>query len=63
MRDIDDFESVFPEDTTYSGSLADQIELNKKQLGGRTFFERLLELLQIKCELHRHCDFFYGPAN
>lgn len=55
MRDIDEFESVFPEDTTYSQNLADQIELNKKQLGGRTFFERLLELLQIKCESRRYC--------
>ncbi|KAF2278391.1 uncharacterized protein EI97DRAFT_492868 [Westerdykella ornata] len=48
MLDADDFASVFPDDIAYDNELIEEIQENKKSLGGRTFFERLLELLQIK---------------
>lgn len=53
MLDIEDFESVFPS-IGYTNAIVHQIDEHKKMLGGKTFFERLLELLSIKCELH-HC--------
>jgi hypothetical protein len=48
MRDIEDFTSVFS-DLRYSNERVSRILENKKALGGKTFFERLLELLHIKC--------------
>ncbi|KAF2241968.1 hypothetical protein BU26DRAFT_162416 [Trematosphaeria pertusa] len=47
MLDIEEYEDVFPEGG-YPASLVDSIQESQMQLGGRTFFERLLELLQIK---------------
>lgn len=46
MIDIQDFDAVFP--TGYTGELVRQIKNNRKHLGGRTFFERLLDLLNIQ---------------
>jgi hypothetical protein len=62
MIDIEEFEVVFREPThddniddegkivEYNEGLVQEIRENQHLLGGRTFFERLLELLQIKCE-------------
>jgi hypothetical protein len=65
MLDVEDFETVFqiPTDDKgddenqsstleYTDGLLQRINENQRDLGGRTFFERLLELLQIKCELY-----------
>lgn len=49
MLDIEVFDTVFPTGAGYNNALVTQIESHKKMLGGKTFFERLLELLQIKC--------------
>lgn len=49
MRDIEDYGSLFPYGSYTEGLRAD-IQENQNALGGRTFFERLLELLNIKCE-------------
>lgn len=46
MIDIQDFDAVFP--TGYTNELRQQIKINRKHLGGRTFFERLLDLLHIQ---------------
>jgi hypothetical protein len=64
MLDVEDFETVFqiPSDDKgddenqnstleYTDGLLQRITENQRDLGGRTFFERLLELLQIKCKL------------
>lgn len=50
MLDIEDYDSIFP-DGGYSNAIVGNIHENQNQLGGRTFFERLLELLHIKCRL------------
>jgi hypothetical protein len=52
MLEIEDFAAVFFSDADYTEAIYTQIEDNKEFLGGKTFFERLLELLQINCELH-----------
>lgn len=51
MLDIEEYESIFPEGG-YSEGLVSDILDNQHILGGRTFFERLLELLHIKCTSH-----------
>jgi hypothetical protein len=48
MLDIEDFDAIF-KGHSYSQAKTNDIETNKRSLGGKTFFERLLELLQIKC--------------
>ncbi|KAF2018391.1 hypothetical protein BU24DRAFT_421376 [Aaosphaeria arxii CBS 175.79] len=48
MLDIEDFDAVFPNKLAYSHALSQEIIHCRKTLGGRSFFERLLELLQIK---------------
>lgn len=61
MLDIEEFEAVFHVPThdddedegnslEYTEGLVAEIRDNQHMLGGRTFFERLLELLQIKCK-------------
>lgn len=51
MLDIEDFEVVF-RGNSYSRELIQDINRNKAKLSNRkSFFERLLELLQIKCKL------------
>ncbi|KAF2176344.1 hypothetical protein K469DRAFT_678690 [Zopfia rhizophila CBS 207.26] len=49
MLDIDDFDAVF-RGNIYSKGLIDEIEGNRFLLGGKLFFDRLLELLQIKVQ-------------
>ncbi|PSN62680.1 hypothetical protein BS50DRAFT_501897 [Corynespora cassiicola Philippines] len=49
MIDVEDFESVFP--IGYPSAVVENIRRNQQMLGGKTFFERLLETLHIKCEL------------
>jgi|TARA_R110002003_G_scaffold198_5_gene15454 hypothetical protein len=48
MLDIEDFEAVFAHGVTYSTGIVQQIQEYQHALGGKTFFERLLELLKIK---------------
>ena len=52
MRDVEDYEDIFP--SGYPDGLTSAIYENQSMLGGRTFFERLLELLSIKCESCTH---------
>lgn len=52
MRDIDDYESIFPHGS-YTEALRSDIQESQSTLGGRTFFERLLDLLNVKCKSHR----------
>jgi len=47
MLDIEDFDAVFP-GVTYTHGVVSQIQQFQQALGGRTFFERLLDLLKIK---------------
>jgi hypothetical protein len=47
MLDIEDFEAVFP-GVTYTHGVVNQIQEFQHALGGKTFFERLLDLLKIK---------------
>ena len=49
MRDIEDYELIFPHGS-YTEALRSDIQESQSTLGGRTFFERLLELLNVKCE-------------
>ena len=51
MLDIEDFSAVF-RDLNYSDGIVQKIQEYQHALGGRTFFERLLELLQIKGMSH-----------
>jgi hypothetical protein len=48
MLDIEDFDAVFADGVTYSDGIVHQIQEYQHALGGRTFFERLLDLLKIK---------------
>jgi len=48
MYDVEDFDKIF-DNCRYSPALVSAIQENQHVLGGRTFFERLLELLGIKC--------------
>jgi hypothetical protein len=48
MLDIEDFEAVFPDGVTYTHGVVQQIQEFQHALGGRTFFERLLDLLKIQ---------------
>jgi hypothetical protein len=48
MLDIEDFDAVFSDGVTYSDGIVQQIQEYQHALGGRTFFERLLDLLKIK---------------
>ncbi|KAF2001045.1 hypothetical protein P154DRAFT_522037 [Amniculicola lignicola CBS 123094] len=48
MLDIEDFDTVFPDSPEYSHEEVETIKSRRTQLGGKTFFERLLDLLQIK---------------
>ncbi|KAF2747538.1 hypothetical protein M011DRAFT_402495 [Sporormia fimetaria CBS 119925] len=56
MLDIDDFDSVF-HGNVYNNALVKHIQENKKRLGGKTFYERLLESVQIKWRK------IYPPSN
>lgn len=47
MLDVEDFDAVY-QGLNYSDGIVQQIQENQHALGGRTFFERLIELLQIK---------------
>lgn len=47
MLDVEDFEAVF-QGIAYSDGIVQQIQEYKQVLGGKTFFERLLDLLKIK---------------
>lgn len=47
MLDVEDFEAVF-QGLNYTDGMVQQIQENQHALGGRTFFERLLDLLKIK---------------
>ena len=49
MLDIENYEEIFPHGS-YSEGLRSDIRESQHTLGGRTFFERLLELLNIKCK-------------
>ncbi|KAH7094962.1 nuclear pore complex assembly-domain-containing protein [Paraphoma chrysanthemicola] len=48
MLDIEDFEAAFPHGVTYTPGIVTQIQEYQHALGGKTFFERLLELLKIR---------------
>jgi hypothetical protein len=48
MAAADEFEETF-KDYRYAPALVQDISNNQHVLGGRTFFERLLEVLGIKC--------------
>ncbi|KAF2033325.1 hypothetical protein EK21DRAFT_58995 [Setomelanomma holmii] len=48
MLDIEDFEAVFPHGVTYAPGIVQQIQEFQHALGGRTYFERLLDLLKVK---------------
>ncbi|KAH8727047.1 nuclear pore complex assembly-domain-containing protein [Phaeosphaeriaceae sp. PMI808] len=48
MLDIEDFDAVFPRGVTYSDGIVHQIQEYQQALGGKTFFERLLDLLKIQ---------------
>jgi hypothetical protein len=48
MLDIEDFEAVFPDGVTYTHGVVQQIQEYQHALGGRTFFERLLDVLKIQ---------------
>jgi len=50
MLDVEDFEAVY-RDLYYTDGLVQEIQSYRTALGGRTFFERLLILLQIKGKL------------
>ncbi|CAO2656108.1 Nn.00g049110.m01.CDS01 [Neocucurbitaria sp. VM-36] len=47
MLDVEDFDAVF-QGLNYSDGIVQQIQENQHALGGRTFFERLIDLLKIK---------------
>jgi hypothetical protein len=47
MLDVEDFSAVF-RGLNYSPGLVSEIQEYRTALGGRTYFERLLELLKIK---------------
>jgi hypothetical protein len=47
MLDIEDFEAVFRDGVTYSDGIVQQIQEYQQALGGKTFFERLLNVLKI----------------
>lgn len=47
MLDVEDFDAVY-QGLNYSDGIVQQIQENQHALGGRTFFERLIELLKIK---------------
>jgi hypothetical protein len=51
MLDITDFNTLFAFDPkfSFSNNSQSQIASNRHALGGVLFFDRLLELLQIKC--------------
>ncbi|KAF2675909.1 hypothetical protein K458DRAFT_447784 [Lentithecium fluviatile CBS 122367] len=49
MYDVENFDAVF-EHGGYSESLVNDIQTNQHALGGRTFFERLLDVLGIKLD-------------
>jgi hypothetical protein len=51
MYDIENYDTVFKQGK-YSPALVNEIQSAQHTLGGRTFFERLLELLGIKCPSH-----------
>lgn len=50
MLDVEDYEAVF-QGITYGHGIVQQILEFKQALGGKTFFERLLDLLRIKGKL------------
>lgn len=52
MLDTEDFDAVFP-GVTYTSGVVQQIQEFQHALGGRTFFERLLDLLKIKSKASR----------
>lgn len=47
MLDIEDFDAVY-RGLNYNEGLVQEIQSYRTALGGRTYFERLLVLLQIK---------------
>ena len=50
MSDIEDFSNVF-QDLSYSQAKVTEVLGNKRSLGEKTFFERLLDTMHIKCTL------------
>jgi hypothetical protein len=52
MLDVEDFDRVY-RGLNYNDGLVQEIQSYRTALGGRTFFERLLILLQIKGKLRR----------
>ena len=55
MLDIADFNVLFAFDPrfSFSNNSQSQIALNRQSLGGQLFFDRLLEVLKVKCTLWR----------
>lgn len=47
MLDVEDFDAVF-QGLNYSSGIVHDIQECQHALGGKTFFERLLDLLKIK---------------
>jgi hypothetical protein len=47
MLDVEDFDAVF-QGLSYTDGIVQQIQEYQLALGGRTFFERLLDVLKIK---------------
>jgi hypothetical protein len=47
MLDIEDYEAAFPDGVKYSSGMLASIQEFQHALGGKTFFERLLEVLKI----------------
>ena len=47
MLDVEDFDSVF-RGTSYNDGLVHDIQSYRTALGGRNYFEKLVDLLQIK---------------
>jgi hypothetical protein len=59
MLDIEDFNAVY-RGLYYNDGLVQEIQSNRTALGGRTFFERLLTLLNIKGKLRSLLASFKG---
>lgn len=55
MTNIQDFDAMFP--VGYTADLVKHIKTNRKLLSGRTFFERLLDLLHIQGTCTQRCAY------
>jgi hypothetical protein len=53
MLDVEDFDAVY-RNLYYNDGLVQEIQSYRTALGGRTFFERLLTLLNIKGKSRAH---------